>query len=154
MAAPLAVLAVGVTMRRRHALDRQRDARRGEPGCARRQSQRAGLLGWPQDGERLAVPGVAPRLLEAIDVVRVAIAHARELTGPADPEGDRHDRVRNPTTSAVHDLDEQMSEVVAAGGERGYVGGEANPGGLAGSDESLAADLAAVLAGDRGQLAR
>src|SRR5579859_4087451 len=82
---------------------------------ARGESDFAGRLRWLKDRQRLAVPGVSPRALEAVDVVRVAVGDADQLPCALDLKGDLHDCIGHSSTVAVNNLDEHMRQITAAG---------------------------------------
>src|SRR5579863_160973 len=98
----------------------------------------AGLLGRPQYGQGLAVPGPAAGTLEAVDVVRVAVADTDEFARALDGERHLHHRVGNHLAASVDHLHQHVGQIAPAGGERPNVGGEADRGRLAGGGQRLA----------------
>jgi non-ribosomal peptide synthetase component F len=62
---------------------------------------------------------VAAWLSEAVDVVRVAVAHGGELTRAVDLERHFERRVRDETAMPVGHFDEHVREIVAARDRRG-----------------------------------
>ena len=88
------------------------------------QGERPGPLCRAENGQRLSVPGVASWLLEAVDVVGVAVARADQLAGARQLERDSHDGVRHAAPLGVDDFDQHVRKVVAAGGEGSDVGGK------------------------------
>ena len=72
------------------------------------------------------MPGIVPRAAEAVDVVRISVPHADEITGAYDLEVDLDDGIWHHAPAAVDDFGEHVRQVAAIGGQPLHVGAQTN----------------------------